>query len=115
VGRNRWERTPLEEALCMAGENGRPHQAALVRALRKHPSWWTRPNADVFGMPTMGKFAVDIDESLPSNDSTMEEQIRLHQLRLQKQYRQYEEDGEDVDGEEDEMYETTYYNVFLVD
>ena len=33
LGRNRWERTPLEEALCMAGENGRPHQAALVRAL----------------------------------------------------------------------------------
>jgi hypothetical protein len=111
VGRNRWERTPLEEALCMAGENGRPHQAALVRALRKHPSWWTRPNADVFGMPTMGKFAVDIDESLPSNDSTMEEQIRLHQLRLQKQYRQYEEDGEDVDGEEDEMY---VQNIFAI-
>mmetsp|Transcript_11311 Transcript_11311/g.15853 ORF Transcript_11311/g.15853 Transcript_11311/m.15853 type:complete len:538 (+) Transcript_11311:2-1615(+) len=42
LGRNRWERTPLEEALCMAGENGRPHQAALVRALRKHPSYWTR-------------------------------------------------------------------------
>lgn len=42
-GRNRWERTPLEEALCMAGENGRPHQAALVRALRKHHSFWTRP------------------------------------------------------------------------
>jgi hypothetical protein len=49
VGRNRWERTPLEEALCMAGENGRPHQAALVKALRKHPSWWTRPDIDALG------------------------------------------------------------------
>jgi len=47
-GRNRWERTPLEEALCMAGENGRPHQAALVRALRKHPSYWTRPEGILF-------------------------------------------------------------------
>jgi hypothetical protein len=31
VGRNRWERTPLEEALCMAGENGRPHQASKTQ------------------------------------------------------------------------------------
>ena len=40
VGRNRWERTPLEEALVMAGENGRPHQVALVRALRRPPGYW---------------------------------------------------------------------------
>ena len=76
VGRNRWERTPLEEALCMAGENGRPHQAALVRALRKHPSWWTRPYADIMagtrrttGRPA-GTTAVDVDESLPSNEDS---------------------------------------------
>ena len=46
VGRNRWERTPLEEALVMAGENGRPHQAPLVRALaglgRPQPGWTKR-------------------------------------------------------------------------
>jgi hypothetical protein len=85
LGRNRWERTPLEEALCMAGENGRPHQAALVRSLRKHPSFWTRPTADLFGQQrNMNTSAttrtsrnsepttVDIDESLPSNDSTLE-------------------------------------------
>jgi hypothetical protein len=88
LGRNRWERTPLEEALCMAGENGRPHQAALVRSLRKHPSFWTRPTADLFGQQQgrggMNTSAttrtsrnsepttVDIDESLPSNDSTLE-------------------------------------------
>ena len=68
-GRNRWERTPLEEALCMAGENGRPHQAALVRALRKHPSYWTRP-ADLFNStsPRERYQIVDIDASLPSNE-----------------------------------------------
>lgn len=78
VGRNRWERTPLEEALCMAGENGRPHQAALVRALRKHPSWWTRPYAEIMAgarrppnsPPTHRSTAVDVDESLPSNDDS---------------------------------------------
>lgn len=69
VGRNRWERTPLEEALCMAGENGRPHQSALVRALRKHPSFWTLPES-AFALPRGGapSMAVDVDESLPSND-----------------------------------------------
>jgi hypothetical protein len=74
-GRNRWERTPLEEALCMAGENGRPHQAALVRALRKHPSYWTRP-VDLF-QPTSprgsGNQLVDIDETLPSNDESSDD------------------------------------------
>jgi hypothetical protein len=95
VGRNRWERTPLEEALCMAGENGRPHQAALVRALRKHPSWWTRASLPVgewrattggrgaqqaaaaaaAARRTTSATAVDVDESLPSNESsTLEEQ-----------------------------------------
>ena len=71
VGRNRWERTPLEEALCMAGENGRPHQAALVRALRKHPSFWTQPVAELFhgeGTTTARRknTPVDVDESLAS-------------------------------------------------
>lgn len=72
VGRNRWERTPLEEALCMAGENGRHHQTHLVRALRKHPSYWTRPprtsnirKKRVQSVSTV----VDMDESLPSIDT----------------------------------------------
>jgi ankyrin repeat protein len=82
VGRNRWERTPLEEALCMAGENGRAHQAALVRALRKHPSYWSRPTADYLGSPRKSSRKnsskcsahepIDMDESLPSNDDTMD-------------------------------------------
>jgi hypothetical protein len=78
LGRNRWERTPLEEALCMAGENGRPYQDALVRALRRHPTYWTRPTSELFGMTKVKQGSsnlVDIDESLPSNDSTtLEEQ-----------------------------------------
>jgi hypothetical protein len=109
VGRNRWERTPLEEALCMAGENGRPHQAALVRALRKHPSWWTRPQSDfrpthagaagrgaaagrlpgAAALPplrTRDSTAVDVDESLPSSDSTFDEQVRMHQSAANHQY-----------------------------
>lgn len=75
VGRNRWERTPLEEALCMAGENGRPHQSALVRALRKHPSFWTMTRPENF-LPriTTTSMAVDVDESLPSND---EDDVRI--------------------------------------
>jgi len=68
-GRNRWERTPLEEALCMAGENGRPHQSALVRSLRKHPSYWTRPS-DLFQSksPRENQRIVDTDETIPSNE-----------------------------------------------
>jgi hypothetical protein len=82
-GRNRWERTPLEEALCMAGENGRPHQEALVRALRKHPSYWTRPEKlfQTTSSPREGNQIVDIDETLPSleDESTVEElNNRLH-------------------------------------
>lgn len=74
-GRNRWERTPLEEALCMSGENGRPHQAALVRSLRKHPSYWTRP-VDLFQTsPRGGKNRiVDIDDTLPSNEDESTEE-----------------------------------------
>lgn len=43
VGRNKFERIPLEEALFNAGENGRAKQEELVKVLRKHPSYWTRP------------------------------------------------------------------------
>jgi ankyrin repeat protein len=43
VGRNKFERIPLEEALFNAGENGRVKQEELVKVLRKHPSYWTRP------------------------------------------------------------------------
>jgi len=76
VGRNRWERTPLEEALVMAGENGRPHQAALVRALRKHPNYWAHPPPDLFGERT-GR-PIDMDESLPSNDTSTEDEERKY-------------------------------------
>ena len=74
-GRNRWERTPLEEALCMAGENGRPHQAALVRALRKHPSYWTRPEGVIFqaSSPREGYQIVDVDETLPSTEDSFDD------------------------------------------
>jgi hypothetical protein len=131
VGRNRWERTPLEEALCMAGENGRPHQAALVRALRKHPSWWTRPQSDFRLSPSASgstmphhrgnqrhqlqlqprpaSTAVDVDESLPSNDSTFDDQVRLHQQEQraqQQQQQQYQND--------DDMYVCMARGSFLV-
>jgi len=80
VGRNRWERTPLEEALCMAGENGRPHQEALVRALRKHPTYWTRPPEELFRLANPGRMegtnVVDIDETLPDDDTTELEERR---------------------------------------
>ena len=74
-GRNRWERTPLEEALCMAGENGRPFQAALVRSLRKHPAYWTRPT-DLFKTTSPRSGAarvVDMDETLGSYDESTED------------------------------------------
>ena len=75
-GRNRWERTPLEEALCMAGENGRPHQAALVRALRKHHSFWTRPEGVLFHQAHSSQrnathHIVDIDATLDSMEDSM--------------------------------------------
>jgi hypothetical protein len=63
----------LEEALVMAGENGRPHQAPLVRALRKHPSYWTRPPDELFqagnlDRPNQESHLVDIDATLASGD-----------------------------------------------
>jgi hypothetical protein len=113
VGRNRWERTPLEEALCMAGENGRPHQSALVRALRKHPSYWTRPNLATaeFGFGQKSRpgqeaaaatTAVDIDESLPSNDSTDDTNDEALQMtRYYNQARHLMDEGI-IDEEEEE-------------
>jgi hypothetical protein len=116
VGRNRWERTPLEEALCMAGENGRPHQAALVRALRKHPSYWTRPTAE-FGFGQNLRAAaqrpqstvVDIDESLPSNDSTDDTNDEALQMtRYYNQARHLMDEGI-IDEEEEEDYDDEEY------
>jgi hypothetical protein len=83
-GRNRWERTPLEEALCMAGENGRPHQCALVRALRKHPSYWTRPDIALFRTtsPRGRSQIVDTDEAVDAMDDSMdEEDVYLHKVQ----------------------------------
>mmetsp|Transcript_26747 Transcript_26747/g.73586 ORF Transcript_26747/g.73586 Transcript_26747/m.73586 type:complete len:800 (-) Transcript_26747:1019-3418(-) len=76
-GKNRWERSPLEEALCMAGENGRPHQAVLVRSLRKHHSYWTRPEGVLFQQPRRSpgdkrRNIVDIDETVDSMDDSDE-------------------------------------------
>ena len=70
-GRNRWERSPLEEALGMAGENGRPHQAVMVRALRKHQSYWEQSEGVLFHQAHMPRRAtthniVDIDETVLS-------------------------------------------------
>jgi len=75
-GRNRWERTPLEEALCMAGENGRPHQASLVRSLRKHPSYWTRPAEAIKAERKKGRQPIDIDDV---DDETTEADDFLYQ------------------------------------
>lgn len=105
VGRNRWERTPLEEALVMAGENGRPHQAPLVRALRKHPSYWTRPPKELFQTGGLdqahsGMHLVDIDDTVASNDdeTSMDDNPRYfnagHSLLLEDEYEQVPE-GED--------------------
>lgn len=105
VGRNRWERTPLEEALCMAGENGRPHQEALVRALRKHPTYWARPSADLFRQPGATSTLIDVDESLPSNESsTLEELPSIFQsnfiLGQQSQVHPFHRDQNQMEFEE---------------
>lgn len=77
----------------MAGENGRPHQAPLVRALRKHPSYWTRPPKELFqtanlDMPNLGSNLVDMDDTVASNDDeTMDDNPRYfnsgHSLLLE--------------------------------
>jgi len=77
LGRNRWERTPLEEALCMAGENGRPHQAALVRALRRLPSHWTQSPEELFQTPSnrtgRRSHVVDMDDTLPDDETSTDD------------------------------------------
>ena len=40
LGKNKWGRNPLEEALLSAGEIGRKHQAKLVEALRRPINSW---------------------------------------------------------------------------
>lgn len=71
VGRNRWERTPIEEALGMAGENGRDHQMALVWALRRHPTYWIHNDIASMLLPRNVKTApwrlVDAGKSLAGN------------------------------------------------
>ena len=42
-GKNRWDRTPLEEALLLGGENGRKYQIELMAALRQPIFYWTNP------------------------------------------------------------------------
>merc|ERR1712157_77615 len=40
LGQNRYGRTPLEEAMFVAGGIGRENQMDLLRVLRKHPTFW---------------------------------------------------------------------------
>ena len=40
IGKNRFERTPLEEGLLLGGENGREHQIKLMEALRRPAFYW---------------------------------------------------------------------------
>eukprot|EP00804_Cyclotella_cryptica_P027407 CCRYP_008829-RD/>CCRYP_008829-RD protein AED:0.09 eAED:0.09 QI:2581/1/1/1/0.57/0.5/8/904/1000 len=71
VGRNRWERTPIEEALGMAGENGREHQMSLVWALRRHPTYWIHNDIATMLLPRNARNApwrlVDAGESVASS------------------------------------------------
>lgn len=71
VGRNRWERTPIEEALGMAGENGRDHQMSLVWALRRHPTYWIHNDIATMLLPRNVRNApwrlVDAGESAASS------------------------------------------------
>jgi len=60
IGRNKNCRTPLEEALFVAGEVGRENQSSLVRVLRKHPTFWTS---------TKGKNGPILDQSHIPDDS----------------------------------------------
>lgn len=69
VGRNRWERTPIEEALGMAGENGREHQMSLVWALRRHPTYWIHNDIATMLLPRNVRSApwriVDVGGEVP--------------------------------------------------
>jgi hypothetical protein len=74
VGRNRWERTPIEEALGMAGENGRQHQMSLVWSLRRHPTYWIHNDIGTMLLPRNVRMApwrmvdVEDDGDLPSTN-----------------------------------------------
>ena len=71
VGRNRWERTPIEEALGMAGENGREHQLSLVWSLRRHPTYWIHNDISTMLLPQNVRSApwrlVDAGEAASDN------------------------------------------------
>ena len=41
LGKNRWGRTPYQEAVLTAGLNGRPYQEELCRALGRSPDFWS--------------------------------------------------------------------------
>lgn len=43
LGQNRYGRTPLEEAIFIAGDVGRENQVDLLRVIRKHPTFWLTP------------------------------------------------------------------------
>jgi len=43
LGQNRYGRTPLEEAIFIAGDIGRENQMDLLRVIRKHPTFWLSP------------------------------------------------------------------------
>ena len=52
VGKNRYERTPLQEASLQAGENGREYQIELLIALRRPPFYWQSPRqSDMINSP----------------------------------------------------------------
>ena len=91
VGRNRWERTPIEEALGMAGENGRQHQMSLVWSLRRHPTYWIHNDIGTMLLPRNVRMApwrmvdVEDDGDLPStNQNAVAEQQRKLQFTLRQ-------------------------------
>lgn len=61
VGRNRFERTPYEEAFLQAGENGREHQEEILRALAKPPEHW---NTETRHLHTENQWGQDFGASI---------------------------------------------------
>ena len=84
VGRNRWERTPIEEALGMAGENGRPHQLSLVWSLRRHPTYWIHNDIGTMLLPRNVRLApwrmVDVGDYNPNSNNSGGGQRSLQRL-----------------------------------
>eukprot|EP01082_Thalassiosira_pseudonana_P010170 g9081.t1 g9081 contig34:802269-804087(-) len=77
VGRNRWERTPIEEALGMAGENGREHQMnvrsapwRIVDVGGEVPGVGGPERRRVASSRIGGGGAVDVDEVGSSDDES---------------------------------------------